>query len=49
MSGTIWRPRVSPNLGDGEAKVVLVTHDESSFEAHDGKRFVQDLIPRKTF
>ena len=31
---------VSPDLGDGEAKVVLVTHDESSFEVHDGKRFV---------
>lgn len=31
---------IPPELGDGEAKVVLVTHDESSFEAHDGKRFV---------
>ena len=31
---------IPPEIHDGEAKVVLPTHDESSFEAHDGKRFV---------
>ena len=31
---------ISPEMHDGEAKVVLLTHDESFFEAHDGKRFV---------
>ena len=33
-----WRQKFHLNH-DGEKKVVLVTHDESSFEAHDGKRF----------
>ena len=31
---------ISPEMHDGEAKVVLLRYDESFFEAHDGKRFV---------
>jgi hypothetical protein len=31
---------ISADLRVGEKKVVLLTHDESSFEFHGGKRFV---------
>lgn len=31
---------IQPELLDGEKKIILVTHDESCFEAHDGKRCV---------
>ena len=31
---------ISPELEDGEARVVLITQDESIFQAHDGKRKV---------
>ena len=27
---------ISPELEDGEARVVLITQDESIFQAHDG-------------
>ena len=40
MFGDNMETAVSPDLGDGEAKVVFVTHDESSIEVHDGKTFV---------
>jgi hypothetical protein len=29
---------IFPELEEGEARVVLVTQDESTFQAHDGKR-----------
>ena len=31
---------IAPELSEGEKKIVLVTHDESCFDAHDGKRCV---------
>lgn len=38
---------VSPALGANERKVVLVTQDESIFQAHDGKRIIWQEKTRK--
>ena len=38
-NGTDWK-EIEPQLHPGEKKVVQVTHDESCFHAHDGKKMM---------
>lgn len=38
---------ISPDLNDGEARVVLVTQDECIFQAHDGKKKIWQEQDRK--
>ena len=39
---------ISPELSDGGKKIVLITNDESSFDAHDGKRFVWKEVEKQS-
>ena len=47
FEGENMQTRITPNLINGEGKIVLITQDECSFQAHDGKRRIWQEKARK--